>query len=158
THLFLLLADPVAHVRAAEFVNPIFERKALDAFLMPIQVPVADLADVVPRLAKLGNVKGFIITIPHKETMARLCAELGPQAKTVGCVNAVRIGAGGRLIGEIFDGQGLLAMADSHGIGYQGRRVLIVGAGGAGRAVAFAMAAADVSELAISNRTAGRAE
>ena len=67
THLLMLIADPVAHVRAA--------------FLVPIHVRSAELADVVPRLGKLGNVRGLIITIPHKERMARLCSELGPNAK-----------------------------------------------------------------------------
>ena len=81
THLLMLIADPVAHVRAAQFVNPIFEKKGLDAFLVPVHVRSAELADVVPRLGKLGNVRGLIITIPHKERMARLCSELGPNAK-----------------------------------------------------------------------------
>jgi shikimate dehydrogenase len=158
THLFMLIADPVAHVRAAQFVNPIFEKKGLDAFLMPVHVRAADLADVVPRLAKLGNVKGLIVTIPHKETMAQLCSELGPNARVVGAVNAVRIEAGGRLVGEMFDGKGLIATARANDIGYTGRRVLILGAGGAGRAVAFAMAREGAGEIAIHNRTASRAE
>ena len=158
THLLLLIADPVGHVRAAQFVNPIFEKKKLDAFLIPIHVRAADLSDVVPRLAKLGNVKGLIVTIPHKETMARLCSELGPNAAMVGAVNVARIEVGGRLIGEMFDGDGLLATARSSAIDYKARRVLILGAGGAGRAVAFAMAQEGAGQIAIYNRTAGRAE
>jgi shikimate dehydrogenase len=158
THLLMLIADPVAHVRAAQFVNPVLEARKLDAFLIPVHVRAADLGDVVPRLAKLGNVKGLIVTIPHKETMARLCAELGPNAKMVGAVNVARIDGGGRLIGEMFDGEGLLATARAHDIGYEGRRVLILGAGGAGRAVAFAMAQEGAGQIAIYNRTAGRAE
>jgi shikimate dehydrogenase len=157
THLLLLIADPIAHVRAAQFVNPILEKKNLDAFLIPIHVRAADLSDVVPRLTKLGNVKGIIVTIPHKETMARLCSELGPNANMVGAVNVVRSDVGDRLIGEIFDGDGLLATARSSSIGYQGRRVLIVGAGGAGRAVAVAMAKEGAGEIASYNRTAERA-
>jgi len=158
THLVLLIADPVAHVRAAQFVNPLFEKKKLDAFLIPVHVRAADLSDVVPRLAKLGNVKGLVVTIPHKETIARLCAELGPNAKMVGAVNVVRIEGGGRLIGEMFDGDGLLATARSNAIGYKGRRVLVLGAGGAGRAVAFSMAREGAGEIAVHNRTAARAE
>ena len=124
THLLMLIADPVAHVRAARFVNPILEKKKLDAFLLPIHVRAADLSDVVPRLAKLGNVKGIIVAIPHKETMARLCSELGPNAKMIGAVNVARIDAGGRLIGEMFHGEALLATAQTNDIGYRGRRVL----------------------------------
>ena len=58
THLLMLIADPVAHVRAAQFVNPIFEKKGLDAFLVPIHVRSADLADVVPRLARARQRQG----------------------------------------------------------------------------------------------------
>ena len=147
THLLMLIADPVAHVRAAQFVNPIFERKGLDAFLVPVHVRSAELADVVPRLGKLGNVRGLIITIPHKERMARLCSELGPNAKMAGAVNVARVEPGGRLVGEMFDGEGLVATAKTSGIDYKGRRVLILGAGGAGRAVAFAMAQEGAGEI-----------
>jgi shikimate dehydrogenase len=157
THLFFLIADPVAHVRAAQFVNPIFEHRGLDAFLLPVHVRVSDLEDVVPRLAKIGNVKGLIVTIPHKETMARLCDELGPNARMVGAVNAVRIESRGRLVGETFDGHGLIATARTNGIACRGRRILVLGAGGAGRAVAFALAAEGAREIAIHNRTAARA-
>jgi len=157
THLLMLIADPVAHVRAAQFVNPIFEKKSLDAFLVPIHVRTAELADVVPGLAKLGNVKGLIITIPHKEPMARLCSELGANAKMVAAVNVVRVEPGGRMVGEMFDGEGLVATARTSGIDYKGRRVLILGAGGAGRAIAFAMAQEDAGEIFIHNRTAARA-
>ena len=158
THLLMLIADPVAHVRAAQFVNPIFEKKGLDAFLVPVHVRSAELADVVPRLGKLGNVRGLIITIPHKERMARLCSELGPNAKMIGAVNVARVEPGGRLVGEMFDGEGLVATAKTSGIDYKGRRVLILGAGGAGRAVAFAMAQEGAGEIAIHNRTAARVQ
>ena len=158
THLLMLIADPVAHVRAAQFVNPIFERRGLDAFLVPIHVPAAELADITPRLAKLGNVKGLVITIPHKEAIARLCSELGPNARMVGAANVVRIESSGRLVGEMFDGEGLMATAHTNDIPCEGRRVLILGAGGAGRAVAFAMAKGGAAEVAIYNRTSARVE
>ncbi|MFN0164601.1 MAG: shikimate dehydrogenase family protein [Burkholderiales bacterium] len=158
SHLWALIADPVAHVRAPAFVNPMFERRGLDGFLLPLHVRAADLADVVPRLAKVGNIRGIIVTIPHKEAIARLCDELGPNARMMGAVNTVRIGADSRLAGEMFDGVGLLATALANGMAPTGRRVLIVGAGGAGRAVAFALAAAGARQIGLANRTAGRAE
>ncbi|HET6518245.1 MAG TPA: hypothetical protein VFG47_00280, partial [Geminicoccaceae bacterium] len=138
THLYAILADPVAHVRAAEFFNPVFEREGLDAFLVPLHVRAADLRETVPRLARIGNLRGFVVTIPHKETMARLCDGLGANARMVGAVNTVRIEDGGRrLVGEIFDGLGLLLGMRANGIDVAGKRVLLVGAGGAGRAIAF---------------------
>jgi shikimate dehydrogenase len=157
THIYMLLADPVTHVRAAQFINPILERKGIDAFLIPVHVRAADLADVVPRLAKIGNLKGIIATIPHKESLARICVELGPNARMIGAVNTVRIEAGGRLVGEMFDGDGLVASAQTSGIPYRERRVLIAGSGGSARAIAFALVAGGVAALAVTNRTTARA-
>jgi shikimate dehydrogenase len=157
THLFAIIGDPIAHVRATWFFNPIFEAKGLDAFLIPLHVRKADLDDVVPRLAKLGNLKGLIVTIPHKEAIARLCHELGPNAELIGAVNTVRIEPHGRLTGEMFDGLGLVAAMRTNGLEPEGRRILLVGAGGAGRAIAFALAAERAASVAIWNRTPERA-
>jgi shikimate dehydrogenase len=158
THLYAILAHPVAHVRAAEFFNPVFAAKGIDGFLVPLQVLPEDLADVVPRLQKLGNLKGLVLTIPHKEAMARLCDELGPSGRLVGAVNTVRFEPDGRLVGDIFDGEGMMKGALAADINMRARRVLLVGAGGAGRAIAFAVAEAGAAALTIANRTVGRAE
>ncbi len=157
THLWVLVADPVAHVRAPSFVNPMFEARGLDGFLMPLHVRVADLADVLPRLAKIGNLKGVIVTIPHKEAIARLCDALGPNATEVGAVNTIRIEADGSLTGEMFDGLGLIETAKRNGMDPAGRRVLLLGAGGAARAIAFAMLKAGARRIGIANRTRERA-
>ena len=157
THLWALVADPVAHVRAPAFVNPMFARKGLDGFLLPLHVRADDLADVLPRLARVGNLKAFIVTIPHKEAIARLCATLGPNANLIGAVNTVRIEAEGRLVGEMFDGVGLVATARANGMKPEGRRVLVLGAGGAGRAVAFALAREGAKFVGIFNRSPARA-
>jgi shikimate dehydrogenase len=157
THLYAILADPVAHVRAPEFFNPVFEAHGVDAFIVPLHVRPEDLADVVPRLKKIGNLHGLVLTIPHKETMARLCDELGPDGALVGAVNTVRFEPDGRLTGDMFDGIGLVRGALAHHISMEGKRVLLVGAGGAGRAIAFALAKEGVRALTIANRTASRA-
>ena len=112
----------------------------------------------MPRLQKIGNLHGLILTIPHKEAMARLCHKLGPEGAVVGAVNAVRFTADGRLIGDMFDGIGLVRGALAHDILFKGKRVLLVGAGGAGRAIAFALAQEGVRALTIANRTASRAD
>jgi shikimate dehydrogenase len=158
THLWGLVADPVGHVRAPSFVNPMFERRRLDGFLVPLHVRAAELADVLPRLARIGNLKGIIVTIPHKEPIAKLCRSLGPNAALVGAVNTVRVEPDGALAGEMFDGAGLLATARANGMDPKGRRVLLVGAGGAGRAIAFAMAQAGAAAIGIANRHPDRAE
>ena len=157
THLYAILAHPVAHVRAPEFFNPVFEAHGVDALIVPLQVRPEDLADVVPRLKKIGNLHGLVVTIPHKEAMVGLCDELGPDGALVGAVNTVRFEPDGRLVGDMFDGVGLVRGALAHDIFMKGKRVLLVGAGGAGRAIAFALAREGVRALTIANRTASRA-
>ena len=157
TRYLALLAHPVDHVKAPSFMNPGFEKLGLNWFITPMHVQPENLKAVVRGLQKVDNIMGVNLTIPHKETMADLCDELGPNARLVGAVNAVRFD-GGRLIGEIFDGQGLLIGQQQHGIELQGRSALIAGAGGAARAVGLAYAQSGVSRLRITNRTMSRAE
>ncbi len=158
THLYAILAHPVAHVRAAEFYNPVFEAHGVDAFLFPLHVLPEDLAAVVPQLQKLQNLRGLLLTIPHKEAMAGLCSELGADGRLVGAVNTVRFAPGGHATGDMFDGIGLVRGALANDIALKGRRVLLIGTGGAGRAIAFALAGAGVRSLTLANRTAGRAQ
>lgn len=152
-----LLAHPVDHVKAPSFVNPAFEKLGLDFFVYPMHVRPENLETVVRALTKIDNIIGINLTIPHKEAMARLCDELGPNGEMTGTVNIVRF-ENGRLIGEMYDGVGLLIGQRENGIDIRGRSALISGAGGAGRAVAFAYAREGVSRLGIANRSAERAE
>ena len=157
SHLWAILAHPVAHVRAPEFMNPLIEREGSDAFLVPFHVLPEDLEAVAGELVRVRNLKGLIVTIPHKAAMARFCHELGPNGRRTGTVNTVRIEEGGRLVGEMFDGLGLVAACRAHGIEPRGRAVLLLGAGGAGRAIAFALAEAGAARLTIANRTPEKA-
>jgi len=157
TKFLPLLAHPVDHVKAPSFVNPAFHSLGLDWFLFPMHVRPGNLEAAVRGLMKADNILGVNLTIPHKETMARLCDELGPNGRLTGTVNAVRFEAG-RLVGEMFDGVGLVAGQREHGIEMAGRSALISGAGGAGRAIAFSYAQEGVSRLGIANRSPERAE
>jgi shikimate dehydrogenase len=157
THLLAVIGEPIDHVRAPEFYNPRIAERGLDAFLIPLHVPADHLESIVRALAACTNLKGLIVTIPHKETVARLCGELGPQASRVGAVNTVRIEPGGRLVGENFDGPGLLEGMRANSIGVRGQAVLLLGAGGAARAIAFSLADAGAARITIANRNRERA-
>ncbi len=156
TKYLALLAHPVDHVKAPSFMNPSFEKIGLDWFLTPMHVRPENLEFVVRGLQKVDNVLGVNLTIPHKEEMAKLCDELGPNARLTGTVNAVRF-EGDKLVGEMFDGVGLLIGQKENGIEVDGRSALIAGAGGAARAIAFAYLEAGVTRLGIYNRTEARA-
>ena len=157
TKYLALLAHPVDHVKAPSFMNPEFEKAGLDWFLTPMHVLPENLESAVRGLQKIENLLGVNLTIPHKEEMAKLCDELGPNAILTGTVNAVRFD-GDRLIGEMFDGVGLLIGQKEHDIEVAGRSALILGAGGAARAVAFAYIQEGVTRLGVYNRTTERAE
>jgi shikimate dehydrogenase len=131
-----LLAHPVDHVKAPSFMNPEFEKMGLNWFITPMHVRPDNLEDAIRGLQKIKNFLGVNLTIPHKEKMTKLCDKLGPNAQRTGTVNAVRF-ADDLLIGEMFDGVGLIKGQKKRGIEVTNRNSLILGAGGAARAVAF---------------------
>ena len=165
TLLFGCIACPTDHVRAPMIFNRIFTERDIDAVMVPINIPKEQLAEGIKGLKVLGNFRGAAVTIPHKLNLAELCDELGPGAKAAAAVNAVRFMDDGRLLGENFEGHGFVAgllgenptdMAPEHIL--QDKSVLIVGAGGAARAIALSLAAQPISRVDVTNRTHSRAE
>ncbi len=159
TRLYGITADPIAHVRAPQVFNPLFEERGIDAVLVPFHVKAGEAyAALLEGLRRLENLGGFVVTVPHKVQTAELCDELGTAGRLIGSVNAVRRDPDGRLIGDMFDGKGFVAALERAGYDLRGKDVLLVGAGGAGRAIAFAVAEAGVRRLTIANRTLAKAE
>jgi shikimate dehydrogenase len=158
TRLFYILGDPVAQVRAPEVYNHLFREHGIDAVLVPLKLP----ADALPGFLQHGmapeNIGGFWITIPHKSQIADILQPTDPVARIAGAVNAVRRLPDGRLEAALFDGIGFVKGLDHFGIPVAGKRVLVVGAGGGGQAVAAAIAQRRPAALAIYNRTRDRAE
>lgn len=158
TRLFGVIADPIGHVRACEVFNPYFAARGLDAVLVPLHVPAGQLPRAVEGFRALANLGGVLVTIPHKEDLLDLVDEVGPQARLVGAANLFRREADGRLVAENFDGLGFVAGLEQAGHTPRGRRILLVGAGGAGKAIACALAERGPRALVIANRTAERAQ
>jgi shikimate dehydrogenase len=157
TRVFFILGDPVAQVRAPEVYNHLFQQHGVDAVLVPLKLPASALAGFLEHGMRADNIGGFWATIPHKAQLAALLNPTDPVARIAGAVNAVRRHADGRLEGALFDGIGFVKGLDHFGIGVKGRRVLIVGAGGGGHAVAAALAQRAPAKLAIANRSRDRA-
>jgi shikimate dehydrogenase len=157
-----VISDPIAHVRAPEVFNPLFEAGGIDAVLVPVQVTPERLVEALAGFKAIGNFRGLAVTIPHKVEIAKLCDRLGDNGRRVGAVNAVRFDEGpdGKriMIGDMFDGQGYVAGMQQGGFDFKGKRVLQIGAGGAGMAIAFALAEAGAAHLTIANRTPAKAE
>ena len=157
TRVFIIIGDPVAQVRAPEVYNHLFRRHVVDAVVVPAKVAPAHLAGFVKNCLKADNIGGLWVTIPHKAAMLELMDRCDPLARLAGAVNAVRRNADGSIEGALFDGLGLVKGLDHFGIDVVGRRILMVGAGGAGQAVAAALAQRGAGRLAIYNRTTARA-
>jgi shikimate dehydrogenase len=158
TRLVPILAHPVDHVRAPRLYNPAFAAAGLDWCQVPMGVHPDDLAATVAQLARVGNLQGLNLTIPHKAAAHALCARLGPEARRTGVVNTMRIDADGQWSGESFDGVGFVEAARANGMLWPERPVLLAGAGGAGTAIAFALAAEGVRRIHIANREPERAD
>ena len=158
TRVFFILGDPVAQVRAPEVYNHLFQRHGIDAVLVPLKLPAAALPGFLEHGLKAENIGGCWATIPHKAQLYSLLQPTDPVARVAGAVNAVRRGPDGRLEGALFDGIGFVKGLDHFGIDVKGRRVLVVGAGGGGHAVAAAIAQRAPAALAVFNRTRERAQ
>ena len=142
----------------AVLVNALLDQRGVDAIWVPMQVPAEHFAAAVAGLRHLRDFAGFTVTMPHKPAAARLCDVLLPNAQACGVVNAVRIDPDGRLIGETFDGVGMVHAITAHRAVDATTRVLLVGAGGVGQAIAVALALAGVGHLAVTNRTQAKAD
>ena len=149
TRVFMILGDPVAQVRAPEMFNALFRRHGVDAVLVPAHVAPADFDAFARQVLKARNIDGLWLTIPHKGAALALldrCDRLGGIAQAV---NAVRRNADGTLEGALFDGIGFVKALDHFGVPKRGARVLMVGMGGAGVAIAASLAERGVGELAL---------
>ncbi len=157
TKLLFILGDPVAHIVGSALFNEHYRRNGIDAVISPLHVLGEDLGMILGAMRRMRNLAGFGVTIPHKiPVMAHLDRTM-PRARHVGAANFVRREPDGTLVGDNVDGLGFVAGLASSGVGVAGRRVLQIGAGGAGRAIAFALAEAGAAELRIANRSAEKA-
>ncbi len=157
TRVFATIAHPADHVRAPMVFNPLFAAKGLNHVMVPISVPPGSLAVTIDALCGMGNFGGMAVTIPHKMELAKLCDTLGQAAQLTGAVNAVRFDPDGTIHGDNFDGAGFVAGLRRNGHDPAGMTVLMVGAGGAARAIALALCEAGVDRLLIHNRTPDKA-
>lgn len=154
-----VLGWPVGHSKSPLLHNYWFERYHVDGVYMPLAVAPDDLAAVVRVLPRMGF-RGVNVTIPHKAVVLPLVDALDPLAAAIGAVNTVLIDEVGRTQGLNTDGIGFLAHLSAAVPGWRERvrRVVLIGAGGAARALAATFIAEGVAELVLVNRTLERAE
>jgi shikimate dehydrogenase len=158
TRIYAHLAHPSAHVRTPQLLNSVFAARGIDAAAVSFDVAPEDLPRLVDGLRGWRNLAGIGVTMPHKETVASLLDSVSQRANDIGAVNVISRDADGRLHGDNLDGLGFVTGFLHGGYELEGRPALLIGAGGAGRAIAFALADAGVSRLGVANRDRERAE
>lgn len=157
TRVFVVLAHPTDHVRSPQLFNRTAARERIDLVTIAVDVEPEHLGRVVTGLRPWRNLVGMGITVPHKEAIVPFLDRLDGQASVIGAVNCVRREPDGSLTGATFDGVAMVEALRCAGSDPAGKRVQLIGAGGAARAIAFAIAAAGASALRIENRSAMRA-
>jgi shikimate dehydrogenase len=147
TQLCGLLGNPVEHSLSPAIHNAAFEKLGLNFVYLAFNVE--DLPGAVKGLRSLGNLRGFSVTIPHKVAIMPLLDDVEQTAKNIGAVNTIVI-EHGRLIGSNTDASGALRALTEAGAALRGEKVVMLGSGGAARAIAFALAAgAGIAKLTL---------
>ncbi len=158
TALYAVWGDPVGHSLSPAIHNHAFSEHGIDAVYVAQRVRAPDLAAAVLG-ARATGLRGWNLTLPHKEAVLPLLDDLDPTAARIGAVNTVLRREDGRLVGYNTDAAGFLnPLVNRHDFRPAGRTAVLLGAGGAARAVAFGLAAAGLSELYLRNRTEARAK
>jgi len=149
TTLIAHFGDPIAIVKAPMIYNPYFESAGIDAAVVPMGVRAEDYPVTLPAVMRFTNVRGALVTMPHKVTTVALLDEVSTTVKVCGACNAVLKRADGTLYGEMFDGAGFTRGVALKGVTLRGASALVVGAGGVGSAIAASLAAAGVARLVV---------
>ena len=149
TRVHYIVGDPIAQVRSPAGVTQAFVEQGHNAIVIPAQVSSNDLSRWLAGVSLARNVDGIIVTVPHKFSCYELCSTSSERAGFLRAVNTMRRNADGSWHGDMFDGLGYVAAMRQKGCEPAGKRALLVGAGGAGTAIAHALLSAGVGELAI---------
>lgn len=155
TRLAAVIGWPVRHSRSPQLANAAFAAAGSDWTMVALEVASGGAGRAVEAVRALG-LGGLMVTMPHKADIGPHLDELTPAARALGAVNSVAW-VGDRLVGDNTDGAGLVASLRADGIDPLGQRIVVLGAGGAARSVIWALAGAGAAEIAVLNRTEGRA-
>ena len=149
TRVYFIIGDPIAQVKSPAGVTAALAAKGLNAIVVPIHIGGSDLGDFMKAAAKIKNVDGIIVTVPHKFDAYPYCATVSERSRFLAAANVMRRNEDGSWHGDMLDGLGFVAALREAGGEPAGKRALLVGAGGAGSAIAHALVEAGVSSIAI---------
>jgi 4-hydroxyphenylpyruvate dioxygenase len=157
TTLVGVLGDPTWHLRMPEIIGHWLALHGFNTVCVPLPVAADNLAAFISATRALKNLVGYIVALPHKQAVLPLLDEISPRAQRIGAVNVVRREADGRLVGDMVDGPGFVKGWTSLGGEVAGAKAWIIGAGSAGRAIAYASAEAGLRSVWIEDLVPDRA-
>jgi shikimate dehydrogenase len=158
TQLIAHIGWPTHSFKAPLIYNPYFESAGIDVVVVPMGCEAPHVERLLRGIFALRNIRGALITMPHKVSTVALLDEASPAVRIAGACNAVKRNAAGRLVGDLFDGEGFVRGLRRQGVEPAGGRALVVGAGGVGSAIAASLAAAGVEQLRLFDVRADVAE
>ncbi|TMG90282.1 MAG: shikimate dehydrogenase [Betaproteobacteria bacterium] len=158
TTLIAHLGYPTETFKAPMIYNPYFEKAGIDAVVMPMGVKAEDYAQVLKALFRLTNIRGALVTMPHKVTTVALLDEVTPTVQIAGACNAILRRPDGSLLGDMFDGTGFVRGVERKGRQLKGAKALVVGSGGVGSAIAASLAAAGIAAISLFDASSAAAE
>lgn len=149
TNLIAHIGYPTETFKAPLIYNPYFEKAGIDAVVVPMGVRAEDYPDFLKSIFCLTNIRGALVTMPHKVTTVELLDECSTAVKVAGSCNAIRRMPDGTLLGDMFDGAGFTRGLKRKGFEFGGAACLVVGAGGVGSAIAASIAAEGPGSIAL---------
>ena len=149
TTLIAHIGYPTEAFKAPLIYNPWFDSKGIDAVVVPMGIKAEDYPLVMPAVFRFTNIRGALVTMPHKVTTVALLDEVTTTVKVAGSCNAIRKRADGTLVGDMFDGAGFTRGLARKGFRVAGAKCLVVGAGGVGSAIAASLAADGAASITV---------
>ena len=149
TELIAHIGYPTHSFKAPMIYNPFFVKHDINAVVVPMGCKPEDYPVFLKSVFQLSNIRGALITMPHKVVTVGLLDEVSSAVKVAGACNAVKRTEDGRLVGDMFDGAGFVRGVQRKGFDLQGKRVLVVGTGGVGCAIAASLAGAHIAAITL---------
>ena len=158
TSLIAHIGWPTHAFRAPAIYNPYFEHARIDCVVVPMGCRAEHFGAFLHAVFTLENIRGALITMPHKVSTVALLDQVSTAVQIAGARNAVRRDEAGRLVGDMFDGEGFVRGLRRKGLVLQGADALVVGTGGVGSAIAASLVAAGVGSLGLFDARQASAE
>ena len=158
TTLIAHVGYPTEAFKAPLIYNPWFDKAGIDAVVVPMGILPEDYPTVLKSLFRLTNIRGALVTMPHKVTTVALLDEVSTAVQVAGSCNAILRRPDGTLVGDMFDGAGFTRGLKRKNFKFEGASCLVVGTGGVGCAIAASIAGEGVAKLFVSDTNTASAE